>query len=131
MTPAPDTGRTAEEMVDVLRGMRGERDSWKELAAENAIAADRYAREVAHLRAENANLRDRVRDAEKGGQEMMCEAAAMVCDGLADGAAHSLQESAPEDAERWEAVKLSAESLAATIRSLALSPEPQEAGDGR
>jgi|GEM_PF-4097078 len=123
--------------------------------------------EAAHRRAENANLRDRVRGAEgaaeamqgdpgraayearfaharprdvepwdslppevraiwarvemvgwRAGRDHMCEAAAMVCDVVAEGADASLKESAPEFAERWQAAKHCAEELAAGIRRL-------------
>jgi hypothetical protein len=54
----------------------------------------------------------------------MCEAAALVCDLVAEGADKALNESDPEQSERWEAAKHCAEELAAAIRSLV--DEPQE-----
>ncbi|SFM96952.1 hypothetical protein [Methylobacterium pseudosasicola] len=62
-------------MPDEFERLRIARDSFKDLAAENAIAADRYARENATLRAERDQLaadlceareeRDRLREAHR------------------------------------------------------------------
>ncbi|MFF9549350.1 MULTISPECIES: DUF551 domain-containing protein [Bacteria] len=55
MTPAPgrtaDNARCGEEANELLRGLRRERDSWKDLAHDNAIAADCYGRENEALEA--------------------------------------------------------------------------------
>ncbi|MBN6819589.1 hypothetical protein JRF84_08295 [Methylobacterium organophilum] len=148
-------------------------DGWNEAEA-RAEAAEA---EAAHLRAENANLRDRVREAEgaaeamrgdpgraayearfaharprdvepwdslpaevkaiwarvemagwRAGRDHMCEAAAMVCDMVAEGADTALHEGEPERAERWQAAKHCAEELAAAIRSLVATPEEQGGG---
>lgn len=109
MTPAPDTGRTAEEMaayVLIKRGLywRPNAMGYTGVLAEAGLYTEADARaradgdgttmqlaseatefapacwqetkiavlsqQVAHLRAENANLRDRVREAEKGAEAM-------------------------------------------------------------
>lgn len=74
-SPAPDTGRTAEELKSEIiaalnaaflgfsfPGGRWSTGYGAEMAADALLAGP-----IAHLRSENANLRDRVREAEKGG----------------------------------------------------------------
>ena len=122
MTPAPDTGRTAEEMADVLRGLRRDRDSWKELAAENAIAADRYSREAAHLRAESANLRDRVREAEGAAEAMRGDSGRAAYEARF---AHA----SPRDVEPWDSLPPEVKAIWARVAAACLAAVEGEGGD--
>ena len=58
-----NAGRRIIELEAAVEGYRIARDSFKDLAAENAIAADRYARENATLRAERDQLASELREA--------------------------------------------------------------------
>lgn len=63
MTALTDADQDAG-LRDRLEGMRIARDSFKDLAAENAIAADRYARENATLRSRATAAEDKLKDRE-------------------------------------------------------------------
>lgn len=168
MTPAPDTGRTAEEnelreaiaytmamrtalrpslVEDLAEWQRvgysspeqdARANAWKWYGAADALLSGPLApilQEAAHLRAENANLRDRVREAE-GAVEAMRERCARWHEDRAEEFAREARDRTLPDGSwagrdaMWARADAQAHREHATaIR--ALSPEPQEAGDGR
>lgn len=150
MTSAPDTGRTAEEMWAQIR--KAIKDRWDLLtgpALDNAAIAgvpgawrrkdlcDQFVdallsgplapilQEAAHLRAENANLRDRVREAE-GAAEAMRERCAREAERVVKVPAKTI---GGMRIERLPMAPRTPREIAAGIRALSLTAQHEEAAD--
>lgn len=118
MTPAPDTGRTAEDLLDDL-----DRANTVTEPQRCADLMDEARLAIIALRAENANLRDRVREAEKGAEAMRGDPGRAAYEARF---AHAR----PRDVEPWDSLPPEVKAIWARVEAACRAPASLSAQEG-